>query len=197
MITSVCLSVCLSVCQVVTPTLQNPNSSTYRRLMDALFAQKTTKLSELSYFVDHHDTKKRGTDKVGSHSSSDQSFSSSSSSSSSSSFPSSSSSISSLSLLYRPSSTPPIPCYGSLCIARWKQSSVVMVTHSFLPSTSHRSSPSLHVPTGACLVHSLLLGPRSDLTVEDDSSVLMDLSGKIVSLPHSHWVSATPPSLDP
>ena len=49
--------------QVIKPTLQNPSSSTYRGLMDALFAQETSRWSEMSYYMEHHDSK-RGSSKV-------------------------------------------------------------------------------------------------------------------------------------
>ena len=55
----------ISIIQVFTRTLQNPNSSRYRRLIDELFSQQNPKLMELNFFIDPKiQDSKKGLDKV-------------------------------------------------------------------------------------------------------------------------------------
>jgi len=51
--------------EVLLRTLQSTNSTRYRHLIDELFSQEGTRVSEFSYFVDPQDTKRASQKKVG------------------------------------------------------------------------------------------------------------------------------------
>ena len=58
-------SVFFVIFQVISRTLQNPNTSRYRRLVEGLFSQQNPRLMELTFYMDSKgQDSKRGFDKV-------------------------------------------------------------------------------------------------------------------------------------